>query len=133
MIKLSSNNKNLNKKKILNLEEDLKVELDKDLKKIEEEDLEEDLEAELEMIIANKPIIDIILSKEQTNIINSKSNIIVDAVAGSGKTTTILHMGLKYPDKNIFQITYNNMLKREVRKKVNKLCITNMNIHICNT
>ena len=81
------------------------------------------------MIIANKPIIDIILSKEQEDIINSKSNIIVDAVAGSGKTTTILHMGLKYPHKNIFQITYNNMLKREVRKKVNRLCIGNMQIH----
>ena len=81
------------------------------------------------MIIANKPIIDIILSREQEIIVESKLNIIVDAVAGSGKTTTILHMGLNYPDKNIFQITYNNMLKREVRKKVNRLCITNMNIH----
>jgi hypothetical protein len=90
---------------------------------------ESELEAELNLIIQNKPIIDIILSNEQENIINSKLNVIIDAVAGSGKTTTILHMALKYPDKNIFQITYNNMLKREVRKKVNKLSIKNMNIH----
>lgn len=94
-----------------------------------EEKLEAELEAELNAIITNKPIIDIILSKEQKNIIGSKLNIIVDAVAGSGKTTTILHMGLNNSDKNIFQITYNNMLKREVRKKVNKLSITNMQIH----
>ena len=38
-------------------------------------------------------------------------------------------MGLKYPNANIIQITYNNMLKREVRKKVNRLCIGNMHIH----
>lgn len=107
----------------------LKKNLDNDLEKELEKDLDKELEKELELIIANKPIIDIILSKEQENIIDSKSNIIVDAVAGSGKTTTILHMGLKNPEKNIFQITYNNMLKREVRKKVNRLCITNMNIH----
>ena len=87
------------------------------------------LEKELELILSNKPIIDIQLSQEQQNIINSLENIIIDAVAGSGKTTTILHMGLKYPDKNIFQITYNNMLKKEVRKKVNRLCLSNMTIH----
>lgn len=69
------------------------------------------------------------LSEEQSNIINSRTNIIVDAVAGSGKTTTILHMGLKYPDKNIYQITYNNMLKREVRKKIINMGIKNMHIH----
>ena len=88
-----------------------------------------DLEKELEMIISGKPIINIVLSDEQENIIKSKSNLIVDAVAGSGKTTTILHMGLSNPTKNIFQITYNNMLKKEVRKKVNRLAITNMHIH----
>jgi len=89
----------------------------------------EELEKEFNMLIENKPIIDIKLSEEQLNIVNSKLNIIVDAVAGSGKTTTILHKSFINPNKNILQITYNNMLKREVRKKVNKLCIENMNIH----
>ena len=89
----------------------------------------EELEKELELIISNKPIIDIQLSKEQQNIIQCKNNIIVDAVAGSGKTTTILHLALEYPDKNILQITYNNMLKREVRTKVNRLAINNMLVH----
>ena len=144
MINLSSNNKNFNKKLNLvdlkldpklypkldaKLDAELNAELNAELEAELDAKLDAELEAELKMIIANKPIIDIILSKEQESIINSKSNVIVDAVAGSGKTTTILHMGLKYPDKNIFQITYNNMLKREVRKKVNRLCVTNMNIH----
>jgi hypothetical protein len=89
----------------------------------------EELEKELNLIMENKPVIDIILSDEQEKIVKSKSNIIVDAVAGSGKTTTVLHIALANPDKNIFQITYNNMLKREVRKKVNRLSIDNMEIH----
>ena len=91
-------------------------------------DDELELERELNLLEKNKAIIDVKLSKEQELIIESNSNIVVDAVAGSGKTTTILHMGLKYPNANIIQITYNNMLKREVRKKVSRLAITNMQV-----
>jgi hypothetical protein len=69
------------------------------------------------------------LSNEQKNIINSGNNIIVDAVAGSGKTTTILHLTKMYPKSLIVQITYNNMLKQEVRKRANELEINNMIIH----
>lgn len=88
-----------------------------------------ELEKELDMLIKQKSSIDIVLSEEQNKIIGSKSNIKVDAVAGSGKTTTILHMSMSNPKKNIFQITYNNLLKREVRQKASKLCINNMEIH----
>ncbi len=91
--------------------------------------LEEELEKELDFLEKNKAIIDINLSEEQDLIVESTSNVIVDAVAGSGKTTTILHMALKYPKLNILQITYNNMLKHEVRKKVSRLAIENMSIH----
>lgn len=89
----------------------------------------EDLEKELDMIIKHKPIVDIVLSQEQNNIIKTNSNIKIDAVAGSGKTTTVLHMGMANPTKNILQITYNNLLKREVRKKSSLLCVDNMEIH----
>ena len=65
---------------------------------------EDELERELNLLEKNKAIIDVNLSEEQELIIESKSNIVVDAVAGSGKTTTILHMGLKYPNSNIIQI-----------------------------
>lgn len=90
---------------------------------------EGDIEKELEMLESGKAIIDINLSLEQELITTCKSHIVVDAVAGSGKTTTILHLALRYPNANIIQITYNNMLKREVRKKVNRLSINNMSIH----
>lgn len=89
----------------------------------------DELEKELEMLIKNKPIINIKLSDEQLKIINCKNNILIDAVAGSGKTTTIIHLALNNPNLNIIQVTYNNMLKNEVRKKVNKLSIRNMEIH----
>lgn len=88
-----------------------------------------DLEKELNLLENNQAIIDIVLSMEQELIVESNNNILVDAVAGSGKTTTILHMALRHPNANIIQITYNNMLKREVRKKVNRLTIKNMIIH----
>lgn len=64
------------------------------------------------------------LSEEQKTIINNivnGKNVIVDAVAGSGKTTTILEIARtisdKFENKNILKITYNTALKIEVRKK----------------
>lgn len=93
--------------------------------------IDENLEAEFIQLVSNKPIIDINLSLEQKMIIQQaySSNIIIDAIAGSGKTSTILHLALEYPNLNMIQITYNNMLKKEVRKKANKLSISNMSIH----
>ena len=86
------------------------------------------LERELEMIIHNIPIITIELSKEQNKIIQipSSMNIQVDAVAGSGKTTTILHWAYLNPNKKILLITYNNMLKKNVSKKINMMCLKNI-------
>ena len=47
----------------------------------------------------------------------------VDAVAGSGKTTTILHIAQKFEDKHICCITYNAKLKNETHGKITSLCI----------
>lgn len=72
------------------------------------------------------------ISEEQSLILKkfSKSNnIICDAVAGSGKTTTILFLAIKFPNKKILQITYNSQLKLEVRQKVKNLGLTNIEIH----
>ena len=92
-----------------------------------------DLEKEFNMFLTQKPQLDITASAEQTHIINilknTTSNIVVDAVAGSGKTTTVLQICFEYPTKNVFQITYNNMLKREVRNKIKKLSLENITIH----
>ena len=68
-------------------------------------------------------------SNEQLSIINSNTHTIVDAVAGSGKTTTAVLIASENKNKNIFQITYNSMLKIEVREKLNKYKINNMKIH----
>lgn len=70
-------------------------------------------------------------SEEQQKIVDSisESNIVVDAVAGSGKTTTNLHIAKKYPDKNILLLTYNKDLKLDSRKKVSELNISNIEVH----
>lgn len=71
-------------------------------------------------------------SKEQKAIINNIANnksIIVDAVAGSGKTTTVLFIAQKNPEKSVLQITYNKELKLEVRNKVQVKNLNNLEIH----
>jgi hypothetical protein len=70
------------------------------------------------------------LSIEQINIINTikeNKNVICDAVAGSGKTTTILELAKALPEKLILQITYNSMLRYEVKDKARN--IKNLKIH----
>ena len=72
------------------------------------------------------------LSEEQQNILNATKtgdNVIVDAVAGTGKTTLILAIAKELSDKKILQITYNKSLKFEVREKTKELNIENLTIH----
>jgi hypothetical protein len=62
-------------------------------------------------------------SEEQKIIIqaiNLEKNISVDAVAGSGKTTTLIFIAKAFPQKKILQITYNKQLKFEVRNRAIK-------------
>jgi len=71
-------------------------------------------------------------SPEQQLIIDtiaSGSNVAVSAVAGSGKTTTVLSLAKKVFPKKILQLTYNKLLKMEVRDRVVKEDITNVEIH----
>lgn len=69
-------------------------------------------------------------SDEQLTIINQvmTHNIIVDAVAGSGKTTTILHMALKYPKFNILVLTYNSKLRLETLNRIKELNLQNIQV-----
>ena len=83
-------------------------------------------------IIINKKTnnMSFVLSEEQENIINcDDSNIIVDSVAGSGKTTTILHYAMEYNNKQFLLLTYNAKLKLESRKKAQILGLHNIEIH----
>jgi len=70
------------------------------------------------------------LSNEQLDIINAikqNKNVICDAVAGSGKTTTVLELAKALPNKLILQITYNSILRHEVKDKAKD--IKNIKIH----
>ena len=70
-------------------------------------------------------------STEQQVIINhimKGKNVIVDACAGSGKSTTIISCALEL-EKNVLQLTYNKTLRHEVQEKVVELQISNMEVH----
>jgi hypothetical protein len=70
-------------------------------------------------------------TNEQKNIIDavlSGKNCVVDAVAGSGKTTTIMGIAKSAPEKRILQITYNRHLKDEVKEKRDKAGLSNMDV-----
>lgn len=70
-------------------------------------------------------------SEEQKVIIDlvcNGNNVIVDACAGSGKSTTILSCAMS-SEKRILQLTYNKTLRHEVQEKVAKLNIKNLDVH----
>ena len=70
-------------------------------------------------------------SLEQYNIINKieNNNIIVNSVAGSGKTTTNLFIAKKYNNSKILLLTYNSKLKLETRERIAKNNLTNIEVH----
>ena len=71
-------------------------------------------------------------SDEQAFIIEScvkDNNVIVDAVAGSGKTTTMLGIAEALPNKLVLGVLYNRSLKEEVRDKAAKRELINLEVH----
>ena len=56
-------------------------------------------------------------------------NAIVDACAGSGKSTTILSIATHIPDRFFIQLTYNSMLCNEIQTKVDLLRLRNLKIY----
>jgi hypothetical protein len=56
-------------------------------------------------------------------------NVVVDACAGSGKSTTILSCAIQSPEKRFLQITYNSMLRMEIKEKVKLMGLKNITIH----
>jgi len=74
------------------------------------------------------------ISSEQNEIVESISggfNVSVDSVAGSGKTTSCLHISISDygSSKSILLLTYNSKLKIETRERVKALNILNMEVH----
>ena len=71
-------------------------------------------------------------SPEQVQIINSVCNgnsVIVDSVAGSGKTTTNLWISKALPEKKILLLTYNRRLRLETKTKLINEGIYNIEVH----
>ena len=71
-------------------------------------------------------------SEEQQEIITHIKdgvNVVVDACAGSGKSTTILNVAHQLNDKHILQLTYNSALRHEIRTKASELGLENMTVH----
>jgi hypothetical protein len=71
-------------------------------------------------------------SEEQQEIIKyieCGKNVIVDACAGSGKSTTILSCAKQFPNKKILQITYNKQLRQDVKNTIIEENIENMEVH----
>jgi len=72
------------------------------------------------------------LSEEQNHIIEelkTGKNVIVQAVAGSGKSSTVLSAAARMPDLQFLQVTYNASLRLEIKEKVKALGLTNIKIH----
>lgn len=71
------------------------------------------------------------LSNQQIQIISmlQDHNVIVNAVAGAGKTTCNLYIAKHYPNLNILLLTYNARLKSETRHKVLNMSLTNLEVH----
>jgi hypothetical protein len=78
------------------------------------------------------PLPKITPSDEQTQIIDyllDNKNVVVDAVAGSGKSTTVIFVAEEFRDKKLLQLTYNSNLRKELKEKVDARKITNLDIH----
>jgi hypothetical protein len=56
-------------------------------------------------------------------------NVVVDACAGSGKSTTVLSLAKAMPRKQFLHITYNSMLRKEFQENVRKWQLTNLEVH----
>ncbi|MCF8305626.1 MAG: UvrD-helicase domain-containing protein [Ignavibacteriales bacterium] len=69
------------------------------------------------------------LTEEQLAIINSSGNIKINAVAGSGKTTTIIEYAkLRSPDSRILYLAFNRSVRFEARKKFQAAGLKNVTI-----
>lgn len=69
------------------------------------------------------------LTKEQYNIVHSTGNIKINAVAGSGKTTTIIEYAKARPSTSkILYIAFNKSVKLEAAKKFSAAGLSNVKV-----
>lgn len=70
-------------------------------------------------------------SIEQQNILKTvrTKNIIIQAIAGAGKTTTILHIANQFKRKKVLLLTYNSKLRKETCDRIEKFELKNIDCH----
>ena len=71
-------------------------------------------------------------SEEQQLVIDNLKkgyNVVCSAVAGSGKSSTVLATSVQMPTSRILQVTYNSSLRLEIKEKVNQYELKNITIH----
>lgn len=70
-----------------------------------------------------------VLTQEQIDIINSTGNIKINAVAGSGKTTTIIEYAKMQPKtSNILYFAFNKSVKLEAARRFSELGLNNVKV-----
>lgn len=71
------------------------------------------------------------ISTEQQNVVNNlkNNNVVVNAVAGSGKTTSTVFIAMENKNDNILLLTYNANLKIETRNRIDENNISNTEVH----
>src|SRR6266487_911230 len=69
-------------------------------------------------------------TEEQQRIIQSTGNIIINAVAGSGKTTTLIEYARTRPkEKRILYLAFNNSVQKEAIGKFQSKNINNVDVY----
>jgi superfamily I DNA/RNA helicase len=68
------------------------------------------------------------LTREQVAIVNSTGNIKINAVAGSGKTTTLIEYARARPGMKILYLAFNRAVKLEAEKKFAEKGVSNVRI-----
>jgi hypothetical protein len=63
------------------------------------------------------------------DVVKKGYNVVVDACAGSGKSTTILSTAKSQPERKFLLITYNKSLRKEIQEKVRELGLQNITVH----
>ena len=72
------------------------------------------------------------ISKQQSKILEqleNGKNVLIDAVFGSGKTTSIIEICKYFPKKKIIILTYNAKLKLETRNRLKNLKLKNAEVY----
>ena len=69
------------------------------------------------------------VQKQILDKVKENHNVIVEACAGAGKSTTILSIAKELEKQQFLQLTYNSSLRTEIKEKVKSLTLENLKIH----